>query len=168
MLIIVDLSATSVNMSELCWLICRQWQGWPGITAVTSPLWGISEGSAQQLLSVPKGLSPPAFPSLHSYSLMPFMFNVYMELLRDRTRPFEPVISSEHTQHLPLFIVLFFIWCRWSSWLICQHSEFADRGRQTGLNSTSTTYLFLRKILMSRRKQKVRLGLESGKSQLQV
>lgn len=162
MLIIVDLSATSANMSELCWLICRQWQGWPGTTAVTSPLWGISEGSAQQLLLCPKGSHHQLF---HPSTLLPFLFSVYMEFLRDRTRPFEPVISSKHTQHLPLFIVLFHLMQMVKLTHLPALEGFADRGRQTALNSTFTTYLFLRKVLMSGGKQKVRLGLESGKSQ---
>lgn len=120
-------------------------------------------GSVRQLLLCPKGSHNQVF---HHSTLLPFLFNVYMKLLRDGTRPFEPVISSKHTQHLPLFIVLFHLMQMVKLIHLPALEECADRGRQTGLNSTFTTYFFLRKILMSVRKQKVRLGLESGKSQL--
>lgn len=149
--------------SGFCWLLCRPWRGWAEITAVTSPLQEVSEGSAQQSLLCPKASHHQVF---HHSTLLPFLFDVHMKLLRDRTSPFEPVISSKHTQHLPLFIVLFHLEQMVKLTHLPALEEFADRGRQTALNSTFTTYLFLRKILVSGRKKKVKLGFESGKSQL--
>lgn len=55
-----------------------------------------------------------------------------MKLLRDGTRPFEPVISSKHTQRLPSFIVLFHLMQMVKLIHLPALEECADRGRQTG------------------------------------